>query len=261
MEVGEGSTTMRLSIESPPLLKVHYRPIEAAIRWSGLLQHERQILDALGSRTLPTLDAFPTWPTLRLNTERIYDGILNQELPWAVDGRTAHELPTIDRLDLTVRHIDLKTWMIRYYPEQRPAFLFAESDVRSDQRTLAAMDVLQLLLAERDSLKSKVDARDHELTELRLRSIGRSAEPQRIKNSHPSGDSMSVRAETTYLHIIGALLDVMLGHAPSGQPYSRFKTQESIVGVMLAQHGRRLGISERTLHAKFAAAKRQLFDD
>ena len=72
---------------------------------------------------------------------------------------------------------------------------------------------------------------------------------------------ISARAETTYLHIIGALLDVMLGHGPSGQPYSRFKTQESIVSVMLAHHGQRLGISERTLHAKFAAARRQLSDD
>ena len=121
---------MRPSIESAPLLKVHYRPIEAAIRWSGLLEHERQILSALGTRALPAHDEFPTWPTLRLNTERIYDGIINRELPWAVDGKTANEQPTIERVDLTVRHLDLKTWMIRYYPEQRPAFLFAEAERR-----------------------------------------------------------------------------------------------------------------------------------
>jgi hypothetical protein len=253
---------MRPSIERPPLLKVHYRPIEAAIRWSGVLEHEHQILSALGTRTLPAQDEFPTWPTLRLNTERIYDGIINQELPWAVDGRAAHGEPRIERVDLTVRHIDLRTWMLRYYPEQRPAFLFADVERRTDQETTAAMDVLQLLLLERDSLRTKVDHRERERADLRLKSHAPPRE--QIVPSHAqqqSNQTMSARAETTYLHIIGAMLEVMLGHAPSGQPYSRFKTQESIVSVMLAQHGRRLGISERTLHAKFAAAKRQLSSD
>jgi hypothetical protein len=249
---------MRPSIESPPLLKVHYRPIEAAIRWSGLLQHEGRILRTLGTRTVPQVDEFPAWPSLRLNTERIYDGIVNQELPWAIDGKTSHGPPTIDRSKLTVRHIDLKTWMIRYYPEQRPAFLFAEADRRTDHQTLAAMDVLQLLLAERDSLQTKVDCRERELAELHLKARARVREPQGSEEAEQSDRALSARAETTYLHIIGAMLDVLLGHAPSGQPYSRFKTQESIVSVMLAQHGRRLGISERTLHAKFAAARRHL---
>jgi hypothetical protein len=250
---------MRPSIESPPLLKVHYRPIEAAIRWSGLLQHEREILSALGIRTLPAQDEFPTWPTLRLNTERIYDGIINHELPWAVDGKAAHGEPRIDRTDLTVRHIDLKTWMLRYYPEQRPAFLFADAAWRADEQPLAAMDVLQLLLAERDSLKTKVVCRERELADL-LKSRPPPREQPRMSDALQSSQSMSARAETTYLHIIGALLDVVLGHAPSGQPYSHFKTQESVISVILAHHGQRLGISERTLHAKFAAARRQLSD-
>jgi hypothetical protein len=251
---------MRPSMESAPLLKVHYRPIEAAIRWSGLLEHERQILSALGARTLPAQDEFPTWPTLRLNTERIYDGIINQELGWAVDGKAANGKPTIERVDLTVRHIDLRTWMLRYYPEQRPAFLFAEAERRTDHQAIAAMDVLQLLLAERDSLRMKVDCRERELAHLRLRDGARPREQSGTGDVQSSGHVLSSRAETTYLHIIGAMLDVVLGHTPSGQAYSRFKTQESIVSVMLAQHGRRLGISERTLHAKFAAAKRQLSD-
>jgi hypothetical protein len=251
---------MRPSMESTSLLKVHYRPIEAAIRWSGLLEYERQILVTLGARTLPMPDEFAAWPTLRLNTERIYDGIINRELPWAIAGRAADEQPSIERADLTVRHIDLKTWMIRYYPEQRPAFLFAESEIRFDQQSLAAMDVLQLLLAERDCLKTKVDYRERELAELRLRGMTNRSQRSGTTDPRTNDSAMSARAETTYLHIIGALLDVMLGHTPSGQAYSRFKTQESIVSAMLAHHGQRLGISERTLHAKFAAARRQLSD-
>jgi len=56
--------------------------------------------------------------------------------------------------------------------------------------------------------------------------------------------SISDRAEITYLNIIGAMLDLMLGRSPSGRRYSKFNTQE--------------GISERTLHEKFSRAKRAL---
>jgi hypothetical protein len=62
----------------------------------------------------------------------------------------------------------------------------------------------------------------------------------------------------TYLHIVGGLLTLLLGRTPSGQPYSRFQTQESIISAMIAHHGNKLGIAERTLEAKFAAARRTL---
>src|SRR3546814_12017456 len=38
--------------------------------------------------------------------------------------------------------------------------------------------------------------------------------------------SLSDRAETTYLNIIGGMLILMLGTSPSGKPYSSFRTQE-----------------------------------
>jgi hypothetical protein len=49
-------------------------------------------------------------------------------------------------------------------------------------------------------------------------------------------ESLSTRAETTYLHIIGGLLRLLLGQSP-GNPYSSFKTQESIVSAMVAHFG------------------------
>ena len=42
--------------------KTNYRPIEAAIRWSGLLRFERRILATLGRRPLPEATEFPRWP-------------------------------------------------------------------------------------------------------------------------------------------------------------------------------------------------------
>ncbi|MEA8541133.1 hypothetical protein PZU20_22685, partial [Pseudomonas aeruginosa] len=68
----------------------------------------------------------------------------------------------------------------------------------------------------------------------------------------------SARSETTYLNILGGLLNMMLGKSPGGMPYSSFETMESVISALLAHYEGRPGISERTLWAKFTAAKRHL---
>lgn len=235
-----------------PLSRVHYRPIEAAIRWSDLARHERRILDALKDKRIPDPGDFAEWPALRLNTERIYDAILNEELPYAVDGITVHDRSGIEHPNLTVRHVHLKSWMSRYYPEHRPEFLF--SWIEQIAHPTITIDAVHALILERDTLRAQIEQRDQQIQVLRK-------QLKRIDTQAPSDTSdeaLSARSETTYLHIIGGLLTLLLGRAPSGQPYSGFKTQESIISTLIAHHGERLGITQRTLEAKFAAAKRKL---
>ena len=57
---------------------------------------------------------------------------------------------------------------------------------------------------------------------------------------------------------MGGLLTLLLGKSPSGTPYSSFLTQEAIISAMVAHHGNAMGITERTLQAKFALARRNL---
>lgn len=66
------------------------------------------------------------------------------------------------------------------------------------------------------------------------------------------------RAEATYLNIIGALLEVMLGKSPAKKPYSVFQSQAAIIDALVSHHGTKLGISKTTLEAKFADARRRL---
>ena len=70
--------------------------------------------------------------------------------------------------------------------------------------------------------------------------------------------SLSDRAEATYLHIIGSMLELMLSRSPSGKPHSCFSTQEAIVSALIAHRGGIMGITERTLNGKFASARRKL---
>ena len=109
------------------LSAVHYRPIDAAIRWAGLFRFRDEILATVRSRRLPaTLDC-PRCNELRLCTDRIYDAIIHGELPYGQNGITMHDESLWDSPDLTIRHVDLKRWMAHTYPGQRPAFLFSRA--------------------------------------------------------------------------------------------------------------------------------------
>lgn len=226
-----------------PHSKVYYRPIEAAIRWSGLVRHEQRILDVLRDRRSPAPDDFPRWPTLHLNFERLYDAIMNKELPHAINGIAVHDGSPVNDAVVTIRHVDLKAWMARYYPDQRPPFLF--SNIERQVHPVVTIETVNALVVERDALRSQLNGRDREMH-------------QRRAQSDTSAEALTARAETAYLHTVGGLLTLLLGQSPSGQPYSSFRTQESIISAMVAHHGGRLGISERTLEQKFAAAKRSL---
>lgn len=236
-----------------PLRKVHYRPLEAAIRWSGLTRYEAEILEALGHEA-PNSSEFERWPSVSFNVARIYDGILNHELPYAIDGITAHEGPRLDDPRLTVRHVDLKQWMNRFYPEQRPAFLF--SHIERETHATITREGVQTLLTQQQLLKLQLRERRREIHELR-QSITQ-ARATTLDATGVGSTDLSLRAETTYLHLIGAMLHLLLAESPAGQPYSVFRSQEAIITALVAHHSDRLGVSERTLQSKFAAARRAL---
>lgn len=70
--------------------KPYYYPIEAAIRWCGLTQHEPQILAQMGEgAVLPP--HYSQWPCLRQRTELILDAMEMGEVPTGRDGRLAND--------------------------------------------------------------------------------------------------------------------------------------------------------------------------
>lgn len=239
-----------------PDAKAYYRPIEAAIRWSGLIRFEREILDMLGHRKMPDPDDFPKWPRLRLNTERLFDAIINHDLPCGMNGVTIRGRPPDDDPQLTVRHVDLKTWMVRFYPEHKPSFLFCPLE-----RKLFAgisVDAVRAVLADRAALKAQLEHCTAKYQQLHREHEALAHDYQSLSAAAPHREAMSDRGEMTYLNIVGGLLDLLLGQSPAGHPYSSFRTQESVISALIAHHAGRLGISARTLQSKFAAARRHL---
>ena len=110
------------------LQKPYYRPIEVAIRWCGLIEYESEILRELEKSGLhiPVAGQFPRWPCLRVNTEKIFDGLAHGEIPCGRDGRTVAPDDHVAPPRRTVRHTDLRIWMAKHYPDQKPDFLFDE---------------------------------------------------------------------------------------------------------------------------------------
>ena len=196
----------------------------------------------------------PRWNECRLYSERIYDGILNSELPFGKDGITINDPELVSSPDLTVRHVDLKRWMRQHYPEQRPCFLFSRSERIA--HPFITLETGQAMLVERLALKSALEQSKRQLRELQDKHDALLKQSKIIPAcaQYPISD----RAEATYLNIIGSMLDLMLGQSPSGVPYSSFKTQEAVVSALVAHHSGAMGIAERTLNGKFATARRRL---
>ncbi|HEJ6052685.1 TPA: hypothetical protein SL809_003516 [Pseudomonas aeruginosa] len=241
--------------KDPPKSKVFYRPIEAAARWAGLLQYLPMILAAIVSpRCLPPSLNCPRWNECRLYSERIYDGILNGELPYGKDGITLNDPKLLKSPALTVRHVDLKRWMRTHYPEHRPGFLFSRSERMA--HPFITMETGQAILVERLALQAALEQTRREMRELQEHRDTLLKQSTLLLAAKQS--EISERAETTYLNIIGGMLTLMLGQSPSGVPYSSFKTQEAIVSALLAHYGGTMGITERTLNGKFANARKNV---
>ena len=137
------------------LEKPFYRPVEAALRWCGLIAHEAQILMHIGEDGIPKTGQFPQWPCLQANTEKILDAIMHGSIPHGRDGRTVAAGDHVAKARLTVRHTDLREWMAKHYPDQKPAFLFDEIE----RKTHAAInaDAFRALQVDRDAARAELE--------------------------------------------------------------------------------------------------------
>jgi hypothetical protein len=88
--------------------------------------------------------------------------------------------------------------------------------------------------------------------------MGHIGEWQRGKAQSARPSVGEPRSETTYLNIIGAVLELMLSESPGGQTHSVFKNHSAVISALLARHEGSPGFSLRTLEEKFAIANRTL---
>jgi hypothetical protein len=185
------------------LEKPFYRPIEAALRWCNLTAHEVDILQITGVSLLPPAHAFPHWPCLIANAEKIIDAIQNGELQKGREGRMVAPGETVAKEKMTVRHTDLKAWIAKHYPDQKPKFLFDE--IERNTHAMYNAETFQALQAERDAAKATIEVarqwaerKREELNSLRAE---RDALAAQVKETDP----LNTRERNSLLSIIAAL--------------------------------------------------------
>lgn len=69
---------------------------------------------------------------------------------------------------------------------------------------------------------------------------------------------LTVKAETTYLHIIASLLGYIKGEVPSINKHPEFTNEAKLIEVLAEQYAGYPGMSTRTLQDKFAKAKKKI---
>ncbi|KTB77668.1 hypothetical protein AO069_18135 [Pseudomonas syringae pv. syringae PD2774] len=238
-----------------PHAKLFYRPLDAAIRWCNLMAYETQILESTWD--CPTLLAatFPQWPCLHANIERILDAIRNKELRYGALGTTVTSGTPVDIRLLTIRHSDLKWWMLHHYPDQRPSFLF--SPIAADQETIRYGTYL-ILQADRDALQVQLKATEATLQALMGELTAAGLERENLRSLAENKKNVSDHSKTSFLNVIGALVNIMLGSSKAGRRHSIFDSQASIVDSITAHYSGVAGLSKRSLDEKFAAGRRSL---
>lgn len=237
--------------------KVFYHPVQAAIEWAGLSRFEQQILElAQGKHRFPEHADISRWPKLRLCTDRIFDALIHFDLPFGKDGVTSNDPELLEHPALTIRYVDLKAWMVRFYPDQRPSFLFDAFE--RHLHPAISVDAVQALITDREGLKLQLADRIQAWDALYAQFQALSQEHQSRKEQQKRDGIPGARSETTYLNIVGGLLTLLLGKSPSGVPYSSFENLDSVVSALVTHFGEKPGISERTLWTKFSAAKRHI---
>jgi hypothetical protein len=237
------------------LQKPTYRPIEAAIRWCGLIEYEGNIMAVLEQSGLyiPAAGQFPEWPCLRANTEKIFDGLAHGEIAAGRDGCTVAPDDHVAAPRRTVRHNDLRKWMAKHYPDQKPEFLFDEIERSSH----ASINVDSFLALQADLTAVRADLARHEQSRMKIAKERDSLLGERdslramIEKLSVNTGNSSERQEKSNLHIIGALLQNVMDE-------KLFPSEESLRKHLAEKYQGYSGCAERTLAGRFAEAKKLL---
>lgn len=227
-----------------PGRKAVYTILEAAIRWSGLLDSELEIKKAMEDGDATLAQVFPYWPDLNICAELISVAVYAKELPHYIDRSNIIDGDYESDVDVRIRHDDLKAWVAATHSHMQPPFLFGDKNQKeSSQGRLEAYNALQF---ENDRLKVDLESVYAELKLVKCR----------LSLDDNTGDiSLDARSKMSYRNIIGALLILMLGDKEKQIKKDVYNNKTDIKGAILAHFDGLYGAQPRTLDNKLLIEK------
>ncbi|WP_409282237.1 hypothetical protein [Pseudomonas putida] len=230
-----------------------YHPIDAAILWCELSDHEDEILQVDLSQPGSLRKHFPQWPSLHDHVECIYEAILSGELPATYLGKPITLESHVHRVYYSVRRTDLLIWFLRSHPDQKPAFLFSQnvdhSGCVSLDAHLAKQAQLDFALSTLEQLQQTYAAATEEMAAL-------STLNDKLKARLDSLGIPSETSEAMQNRLIGAMLETTLGKNQNGKQQSIYSSQAALVQAILLRFPGVEGLSKSTIDRRFSDARR-----
>ncbi|MFB4390400.1 MULTISPECIES: hypothetical protein [unclassified Pseudomonas] len=232
-----------------------YHPIDAAILWCDLADHENEILRVDLSRPGNLLKHFPQWPFLHIYVECLYDAIVSGELQATCLGRPVTADNQTHRECWSIRRVDLLAWFARNYPAEKPAFLFSQ---RLDHSECVSLNAYLAQQAELDTAQRAINDMRQKLA-VALEDIATvAALNKELAGKLEASGIPSAASEGMHKVIVGAVLEVTLGKSNNGRVQSIYKSQAALVEEITRRFAGIPGLSKSTLDRRFAEARRHL---
>ncbi|MBA1221546.1 hypothetical protein G7017_11655 [Pseudomonas fulva] len=234
-------------------IRSSYHPIDAAILWCDLSDHEDEILQVDLSLPGSLLKHFPQWPGLHDHAECIYDAIVGGDLPATYLGHPITSDYQVHRVHWSIRRADLMVWFARNYPGEKPAFLFSSnidhSECVSLNAHLAKQAELDFALGTLEQLQQSYAAATDEMAALTTFN-------DKLKARLDSLGIPSETSEAMHNMLIGAMLVATLGKNQNGKLQSIYPSQAAFVQAILRRFPDVDGLSKSTIDRRFADARR-----
>lgn len=234
-------------------IRSSYHPIDAAILWCDLSEHEDEILQVDLSQPGSLRKHFPQWPNLQDHVECIYDAILCGELPATYLGQPITSDSHVHRVYYSIRRTDLLLWFVRSLPDQRPAFLFDQNADHSGcvslNAHLAKQAELEFALHQIEKMQQTHAAAADEMAALTTLN-------DKLKARLDSLGIPSETSEAMQNRLVGAMLETTLGKNQNGQQQSIYSSQAALVQAILLRFPGVEGLSKSTIDRRFSDARR-----
>ena len=235
----------------------YYIP-QAAALWCGV---PVEVLEQILSKATDTgrnVYAHPKISCLEPRCRVIHDAIDNNKIPCGRDGK-GRKLESEDHVAperRTVSRQDLKEWIAKEFPSDKPDFLFDEIERKTHSAINA--ESFRALQADGDALQRQIKSAEATIEKMELEKYEAVAKVKQYEERLKYlDDKIDPRLERTYLNIIGALLEITTGIFKD----ESFKSETQLRDFIAEKFDDLRGVSPRNTADIFAAAKRALNDE
>ncbi|MES9899205.1 MAG: hypothetical protein ABW148_09295 [Sedimenticola sp.] len=251
--------------DSCAAMKAHYAIYsipQAAALWCGVPDDQLEEVAQGATQLSPSgfgrsIWTHPTVPCLQHRSRAIAEAIEKGELPYGRED--AKTVPIDEHVAYDRRHFfgrDLRAWMEKAFPNEKPTFLF--DDIERSSHTAISADSYRALKAEHDKLVSRLENAKSEFKKLRQEKETIESEYDTLKAMVDTLGAPGERAESTYQNIIAALLDCIAGNLPYVDKHPSFASEAKLIETIDDHFRGYGGLSKSNLSRKFPEAKRAL---